>query len=85
MTLFKIETQSDSELIEIDTDDKELIKEMLKEYLKNRDYYYVDALLTHLKEKGFKIRKMIPIKINWWEIQPVREMEQVVEKILKSE
>lgn len=84
MTLFKIETRADSELVEIDTDDKDKIKEMLKEFLDHRDCYYVDNLLTLLQEKGFNVKKVVPIKINWWEIQSVKGIDKTVERILKS-
>lgn len=85
MTLFKLETQSDSVLIDINTDDKESIKDVLKEYLKDRDYYYTDGLVTLLQEHGFNVKKVTPIKINWWEIQPVKGTDKMVEYILKGE
>lgn len=85
MTLFKLETQSDSVLIDIDTNDKESIKDVLKEYLKGRDYYYTDGLIVLLQKHGFNVKKVIPIKINWWEIQPIKGTDKMVECILKGE
>lgn len=84
MALYKIETQADSEIVEIDSDDREKIKNILREYIQRIDYYYVDRLLDILKEKGFKVRKLRPIKINWWEIQPVKDIDKTVEIILKD-
>lgn len=90
MTLFNIETRSDSVLVEIDTEGKDfemcklIFKNILKEYLKKKDYYYTDMLLEHLQERGFNVKKVIPIKINWWEIQPIKGIDETVEKLLKS-
>ncbi len=86
MVLFKIDTQADSALVDIDTDDTCLIKEKLKEYLiLNKDYYYVNGLIEYLRRCGFKVEKVIPINIHWWEIQPNRDTDKIVEKILESE
>lgn len=85
MTLFKIETRADSALVEINTEDRERIAVILKEFLKGRDYYYVDGLLTILQEKGFSVKKVMPININWWEIQPVADIDETVEQILRSQ
>jgi hypothetical protein len=84
MTLFKIETQVDSTLVEIDIDDKDKIKDVLKEFLGHRDCYYVDNLLTVLQEQGFNVKKVIPVQINWWEIQSVKGIDKTVERTLKS-
>ena len=84
MVLFHLETQSDSAFIDIDTDDREKIKEILKEYLNDRNCYYVDGLLRILQEKGFNPKKVIPIKINWWEIQSVKNVDDTVKKLLED-
>lgn len=88
MTLFTIETQSDSILIDIEdiyADDKESIKDILKEYLKDRNYYYTDGLIVLLREHGLNVKKVIPIKINWWEIQPIKGTDKMIDHILKGE
>lgn len=85
MTLFKIETQSDSALVEIDTEDKEQIRDILKEFLKDRNYYYVNELLVELEKRGYKTKMVVPIKINWWEIQPNRDTDRIVHVLLKTD
>lgn len=65
MTLFKLETQLDSVLVEINTDNKETIKEILRN---KNNHYYVDRLIKILEENGLIVKKVIPITINWWEI-----------------